>query len=144
MIVCFWNFMFLFTKSVVPMFSKLLINFFLLQCIWYCYISCFSFLMYHFLKWKKKKTAPKKIRLQRSEESKNTLDFSGGSVVKNLPANTGDADSIPGSGRSSGEGNGNPVQYSCLENTMDRGVRQATVHGVTRVGHNLATKSQAF
>ena len=45
---------------------------------------------------KKKKTAPKKIRLQRSEESKNTLDFSGGSVVKNLPANTGDADSIPG------------------------------------------------
>ena len=93
---------------------------------------------------KKKKTAPKKIRLQRSEESKNTLDFSGGSVVKNLPANTGDADSIPGSGRSSGEGNGNPVQYSCLENTMDRGVRQATVHGVTRVGHNLATKSQAF
>ena len=88
--------------------------------------------MYHFLKWKKKKTAPKKIRLQRSEESKNTLDFSGGSVVKNLPANTGDADSIPGSGRSSGEGNGNPVQYSCLGNPMDREAWLGTVHGTTK------------
>ena len=47
--------------------------------------------------------------------------FSGGSVVKNLPANAGNAGSIPGSRRSSGEGNGNPLQYSCLENSMDRG-----------------------
>ena len=47
---------------------------------------------------------------------------------------------IPGSERSSGEGNGNPFQYSCLENPMDRGPWQATVHGVARVGHNLATK----
>ena len=41
-----------------------------------------------------------------------------------------------------GEGNGNPLQYSCLENPMDRGARQATVHGVARVGHNLATNHQ--
>ena len=57
----------------------------------------------------------------------------GGAVVKNLPANAGDiGDSglIPGLGRSPREGNGNPLQYSCLENSMDRGVWQATVHGV--------------
>ena len=47
---------------------------------------------------------------------------------------------IPGSGRSPGEGNDNPLQYSCLENSMDRGACQATVHGVTRVGHDLVTK----
>ena len=55
--------------------------------------------------------------------------------VKNLPANAGDAryaSSIPGSGRSPGEGNGNPLQYSCLGNPMDRGVWQATVHGVAK------------
>ena len=55
------------------------------------------------------------------------MGFPSGSVVKNLPANTGDADSIPGSGRSSGEGNGNPLQYSCLGNPMDRGAWQARV-----------------
>ena len=58
--------------------------------------------------------------------------FPGGSVVKNLPANAGDVGSIPGSGRSPGEGNGNPLQYSCLENPMDRGAWQATVHGVAK------------
>jgi len=54
-------------------------------------------------------------------------------VINNLPANTGDirdASSIPGSGRYPGEGNGNPLQYSCLENPMDRGAWWATVHGV--------------
>ena len=59
----------------------------------------------------------------------------GGSVVKNLPANAGDARDvglIPGSGRSPGEGNGNPLQYSCLENSMDRGAWGPTTHGVTR------------
>ena len=55
----------------------------------------------------------------------------GGSVVKNLPANVGDVGSIPGSGRSSGGGHGNLLQYSCLENPMDRGAWQA-VHGVTK------------
>ena len=51
--------------------------------------------------------------------------FPGGSVVKNLPANAGDTGLIPGPGRSSGEGNGIPLQYSCLENPMDRGAWQA-------------------
>ena len=54
-------------------------------------------------------------------------------MVKNLPANAGDtrdAGLISGSGRSPGEGNGNPLQYSCLEDSMDRGAWQATVHGV--------------
>ena len=51
-------------------------------------------------------------------------------MVKNPPANAGDRRSIPESGRSPGEGNGNPLQYSCLENSMDRGAWWATVHGV--------------
>ena len=56
-------------------------------------------------------------------------------MVKHLPVNAGDArdmGSIPGSGRSPGEGNGNPLQYSCLENPMDRGAWWATVHGVAK------------
>ena len=60
------------------------------------------------------------------------MEFASGSVVKNLPASAGDQGSIPGSGRSPGEGNGNPLQYSCLENPMDRGAWLATVHGVTK------------
>ena len=58
--------------------------------------------------------------------------FPGGSVVKNLPANSGDASLISEWGRSPGEGNGNPVQYSFLENSMYRGAWQATVHGVEK------------
>ena len=58
--------------------------------------------------------------------------FLGGSVVKNPPANAGDAGLIPGSGRPPGGGNGNPLQYSCLGNPMDRGGWQATVQGVTK------------
>ena len=49
------------------------------------------------------------------------MGFPGGSVVKNLPANAGDAGLIPGLARAPGEGNGNPLQYSCLENSVDRG-----------------------
>ena len=56
--------------------------------------------------------------------------FPGGSVVKNPPTNAEDAGSIPGLGRSPGEGKGNPLQYSCLGNPMDRGPWLATVHGV--------------
>ena len=56
----------------------------------------------------------------------------GGSVIKNLPANVGVAGSIPGLGRSPGEGNGNPLQYSYLGNPMDRGVWWATVHGAAK------------
>ena len=55
----------------------------------------------------------------------------GGSMVKNPPANAGIVGSIPGLGRSPGEGNGNPLQYSCLENSMGRGAWWAIVYGVT-------------
>ena len=64
--------------------------------------------------------------------------FSGGSMVKNLPANVEDVGLIPGSGRSPGEGNGNPLHYSCLENSMDRGAWWSTVHGVTKTGTRLS------
>ena len=66
--------------------------------------------------------------------------FPGSSDGKEPACHVGDPGSILGSGRSPGEGNGNPLQYSCLENAMDRGAWQATVYGVARVGHDLATK----
>ena len=59
------------------------------------------------------------------------MGFPGGSVVKNPPANAGDAGLISGLGRSSGEGNGNPLQYSCLENLMDKAL-WAIVYGITK------------
>ena len=59
-------------------------------------------------------------------------DFPGDSGVRNPPANAGDVGLIPGSGRSPGEGSGNPLQYSCLGNSMDRGAWQATVHGFAK------------
>ena len=59
-------------------------------------------------------------------------DFPGGSVVKNLPANVGDVDFIPGEGRSLVEGNGNPLQYSCQENPMNRGAWWVQVHEVIK------------
>ena len=68
------------------------------------------------------------------------LDFPGGSDGKASAYNAGNLGLIPGLGRSLGEGNGNPLQYSCLENPMDRGVWQATVNGLARVRHDLTTK----
>ena len=62
------------------------------------------------------------------------MGFPGGSE------SAGDPVSIPGLERSPREGNGYPLQYSCLENSMDRGAWQASIHGVAGVGHNLATK----
>ena len=65
-------------------------------------------------------------------------------VVKNLPSNAGDVrdmGSIPGLGRSPGGGNGNPLQYSCLENPMDRGAWQATVHGIAKSQTQLSNNS---
>ena len=53
-------------------------------------------------------------------------------MVKNLPVSAGDVSLIPGSGRSPGEGNGNPLQYTCLGNSMDRGVWWGIVHGVAK------------
>ena len=63
--------------------------------------------------------------------------FPGGSEVKASACNVGDLGSIPGLGRSPGEGNGNPLQYSCLENPMDGGAWWATVHGVPKSGTRL-------
>ena len=60
------------------------------------------------------------------------LGFPGGSVTKKLPANVGDPGSMVGLGRSSGEGNGNPFRYSCLENPTDRGAWWTTAHGVAK------------
>ena len=68
--------------------------------------------------------------------------FSGGSVVQNPPASAGDVGLIPGSGRSSGEGNGNPIHYCCLGKLMDSEACWATVHGVISIRHNWVTKQQ--
>ena len=67
-----------------------------------------------------------------------SFSFPGGSEVIVSACNTEDSGSTPGSGRSPGEGNGNPLQYSCLENPMARGAWWATVHGAQRVGHDWA------
>ena len=68
------------------------------------------------------------------------LGFPRSSVGKESACNAGDLGLISGLGRSPGEGNGYPIQYSCLENPMDRGAWWVTVHGVTRVRHDLVTK----
>ena len=60
------------------------------------------------------------------------MGFPSGTVVKDLPTNAGGMSSISGSGISPGEGNGNPLQYSCLENSLDRGAWQAIVHGIAK------------
>ena len=67
------------------------------------------------------------------------LDFPGGSDGKESASNSGDPGLIPGSGRSSGEGDGHLLQYSCLENPMDRGSWWAAVHGVTKSRTRLTT-----
>ena len=67
-----------------------------------------------------------------STEVSCPVGFTGGSLVKNTSANVEDTDLIPGSGRSLGEGTGNPLQYSCLENSMNRGVWWTTVHGAAK------------
>ena len=67
------------------------------------------------------------------------MGFAGGSDGKESALTAGDLSSILGSGRSPGEGNGNPLHHSCPENPMDRRTWQATVHGVAIVRHDLAT-----
>ena len=64
---------------------------------------------------------------------RSSVGFPDGSVVKNPPANSEDLGSNPGFGKSPGRGNGNPLQCPCLENAMDRGTWQATVHSVTKI-----------
>ena len=68
------------------------------------------------------------------------MGFPDGSDGKDSACNVGDLGSVPGLGRSPGEGNGYPLQYSCLENPMDRGVWWATAHGVERITYDLVTK----
>ena len=70
------------------------------------------------------------------------MGFPGGSEVKASACNAGDLGSIPGLGRSPGEGNGNPLQYSCLENPMDGGAWRATVHVVTKDWTPLSRHAQ--
>ena len=70
------------------------------------------------------------------------MNIPGGSDSKEPAFNAGDLDLIPGSGRSPGEGNGNPLQYSCLGNPMDRGAWRATVMRSQRVRQDLATQQQ--
>ena len=70
------------------------------------------------------------------------MGFPGGSDDKESACSIGNQGSIPGLGRSPGEGDGYPLQYSCMENSMDREAWQAIIHGVARDRHNLATKPQ--
>ena len=76
------------------------------------------------------------------QETTYELTCSSGSVGKESECNAGDKGWIPESGRSPGEGNGSPLQYSCLGNPMDRGTWVATVHGVSKESDNLVTEEQ--
>ena len=69
------------------------------------------------------------------------MSFPGGSVIKNPSANAGDTGSVPGLGRFHGEGNDNPLQYSCLKNPMDREAWWATIQRVAKTKH---TKGSLF
>ena len=71
--------------------------------------------------------------------SEEIRGFPGGSVVKNLPENAGDMSLIPELGRVPGEGKGYPLQYSCLENPMNRGACQATVHSVAKETYQFSS-----
>ena len=85
------------------------------------------------------------VKWVESEKTKKSLlpvtlsGFPAGSDCKESACQAGDLGLIPGSGRSPGEGNGNPLQYSCLENSMDKGAWWATVHGVTKSRTQLNT-----
>ena len=70
--------------------------------------------------------------------------FPGGPDGKESACDAGDPGSIPGLGMSPGEGNGNPLQYSCLQNSMDRGTWQATIHGVKKSGTRLSNEHFHF
>ena len=98
----------------------------LVQVLWWSFLSGLWLLLMCFRAPREFRGTPRAFR-----------GFPGGSVSKESACNVGDLDSIPGLGRSPGEGNGNPLQYSCLENSMDRGAWRATVHGVTKSGTRL-------
>ena len=98
----------------------------------FCCFSHMSFTPMPFFSWflLPGKTPPHPLGL--NPRVKTSLGFPGSSGLKNLPANAGDAGSIRCLRRSPSRGNGNPLQYSCLGNPMDRGAWWATVHGVTK------------
>ena len=85
--------------------------------------------------WGRTESDTTKATQQQQERNKG---FSDGSMVKNLPANAGYTGLTPDQGRSPGEGNGNPLQYSCLGNSTNRGAWQATVHGVAKCRTRLS------
>ena len=78
------------------------------------------------------------FKIKRKKMSFRWKNFPGGSDGKASACNVGDLGSIPGSGRSLGEGTGNPLQYSCLENSMNRGAGRATVQGVAKIQTQLS------
>ena len=87
----------------------------------------------------------KRTKIRATNEGwQGVLGFPGGSEVKASASNVGDLGSIPGSGRSPGEGNGNPLQYSCLENPKDGGAWWATVHGVAKSRTPLSNLTFTF
>ena len=88
--------------------------------------------MLGFLHWQDVKPGVTNISLSIFREGQAKAGFPGGSGAKASAWNVGDQGSIPGSGRSSGEGNGNPIQHPCLENSMDRRAWYAAVHGVAK------------
>ena len=92
--------------------------------------------------WKKRKTVQKLV--QPVIRLGKIVLSPGGSEVKASACNAGDLGSIPGLGRSPGEGDGNPLQYSCLENPMDREVRWATVYGVAKSRTQLSDFTFTF
>ena len=94
--------------------------------------------MNKYLKEKKNPDLSPNLNMGKGKETCLSYTISG-SAVNNSPASEGDAGSIPRLGRFPGGGNGNPLQYSCLKNPVDRGAWQATVHGVTKSQTGLST-----
>ena len=87
---------------------------------------------------------PNKVTLYNKGKLFLDWGFPGGSDCKASACNAGDPGSIPESGRSPGEGNGNPLQYSCLDNSMDEGAWWATVHGFAKSWTQLSNFTHSF
>ena len=119
-------------------------KFFFLTCCFLSFLLTLSWNSYNFLVnlsiWLYSKFLSNKM----FEQDHLIKGFPRSSVSKESACSAGDPSLISGLGRSPGEGNGNPLQYSCLENPMLREAWQATIHGVVRVGHDLATTSPPF
>ena len=90
--------------------------------------------------WKRRDSQSQRVIMKSGIQSWNKAHNHCSSAGKESACDAGDSGSIPGSRRSPGKGNSNPLQYSCLENPTDRRAWRATVHGVARVGHDLVTK----